>query len=66
MPKLAAKEQQEMEKMENGEVCAICIEQTLEPYGRPGVCEDCGGDFVLAPKEPNDPPGWEGGFADNH
>lgn len=33
--------------MENGEICCICEKLTAEEYGRPGACEDCGGDFVL-------------------
>lgn len=33
--------------MENGEICTICEKLTIEEYGRPGACEDCGGDFVL-------------------
>lgn len=35
------------EQFENGERCLICYQRTCEPYGRPGACEDCGGDFVL-------------------
>ena len=34
-------------QFESGERCLICYERTAEPYGRPGACEDCGGDFVL-------------------
>jgi hypothetical protein len=39
--------QQDMDQFENGEMCLICYQKTAEPYGRPGACEDCGGDFVL-------------------
>lgn len=35
----------------NGERCLICHERITEPYGRPGVCEDCDGDFVLMSEE---------------
>lgn len=36
-----------LEDMENGDICTICESRTAETYGRPGACEDCGGDFVL-------------------
>jgi hypothetical protein len=38
-------------QFENGERCLICFQKTTEPYGRPGACEDCGGDFVLMSEE---------------
>lgn len=42
---------QDEAQFENGERCLICYERTAEPYGRPGACEDCGGDFVLLSEE---------------
>jgi uncharacterized CHY-type Zn-finger protein len=36
--------------MEAGVICCICEKLTAEEYGRPGACEDCGGDFVLEEK----------------
>ena len=38
-------------QFENGERCVICENRTTESYGRPGACEDCGGDFVLMSEE---------------
>jgi len=34
------------EKLENGELCAICNEELIEDYGWPIACEDCGGDAL--------------------
>lgn len=38
-------------QLENGERCLLCYQRTAEPYGRPGACEECGGDFVLMSDE---------------
>ncbi len=40
-------DQEIKDAMENGEICCICEKLTIEEYGRPGACENCGGDFVL-------------------
>lgn len=42
------------EKIENGEICAICNEPLDEDYSRPIACSNCGGDAVLEKDAVND------------
>ncbi len=39
------------DKIEMGEVCAICHQAFVEEYDAPKACEGCGGDGVLATYE---------------
>jgi len=38
---------EQIDAFENGEMCLLCYQPFAEPYGRPLLCEDCGGDGVL-------------------